>query len=107
MLPTILAQPLFSANRVVQIRADVPEEFDCVLGMQFFVDVQPEIDWKRRCFKDDVTVGATTTETSTPVTSQDWLMAPGFTMLWTAKDHPLPAVFPVEPPYQKHGWRME
>lgn len=44
---------------------DIPDEFDCVLGMPFFVDVQPEIDWKRRCFKNGVSVGASGAETST------------------------------------------
>ncbi|GMF57150.1 unnamed protein product [Phytophthora fragariaefolia] len=34
--------------------------------MPFFVDVQPEIDWKRRCFKLDDSVGASAVETSTP-----------------------------------------
>ncbi|GMF16028.1 unnamed protein product [Phytophthora fragariaefolia] len=46
---------------------DIPEEFDCVLGMPYFVDVQPSIDWRRRCFKSDVQVGASTMEASTPL----------------------------------------
>ncbi|OWY93692.1 hypothetical protein PHMEG_00036820 [Phytophthora megakarya] len=36
--------------RCVVIVFNIPDEFDCVLGMPFFVDVQPDIDWKRRCF---------------------------------------------------------
>ncbi|EGZ28056.1 hypothetical protein PHYSODRAFT_446830, partial [Phytophthora sojae] len=32
----------------VAVVFDIPDEFDCVLGMPFFVDVQPEIGWKRR-----------------------------------------------------------
>ncbi|GMF38472.1 unnamed protein product [Phytophthora fragariaefolia] len=50
----------------VAVVFDIPDEFDCVLGMPFFVDVQPEIDWKRRCFKMDDSVGASAVETSTP-----------------------------------------
>lgn len=50
----------------VAVVFDIPDEFDCVLGMPFFVDVQPEIDWKRRCFKKDVSDGASTLEISTP-----------------------------------------
>ncbi|GMF44478.1 unnamed protein product [Phytophthora fragariaefolia] len=51
----------------VAVVFDIPEEFDCVLGMPYFVDGQPAIDWKRRCFKSDVQVGASTMETSTPL----------------------------------------
>ncbi|GMF28563.1 unnamed protein product [Phytophthora fragariaefolia] len=29
----------------VAVVFDIPEEFDCVLGMPYFVDVQPAIDW--------------------------------------------------------------
>ncbi|POM81917.1 Hypothetical protein PHPALM_56 [Phytophthora palmivora] len=50
----------------VAVVFDIPEEFDCVLGMPFFVDVQPDIDWKRRCFKKDVSDGASTIKSSTP-----------------------------------------
>ncbi|GMF53574.1 unnamed protein product [Phytophthora fragariaefolia] len=51
----------------VAVVFDIPEEFDCVLGMPYFVDVQSAIDWKRRCIKSDVQVGASTMETSTPL----------------------------------------
>ncbi|GMF46618.1 unnamed protein product [Phytophthora fragariaefolia] len=50
----------------VAVVFDIPDEFDCVLGMPFFVDVRPEIDWKRRCFKMDDSVGSSAVETSTP-----------------------------------------
>ncbi|KAG2888211.1 hypothetical protein PC114_g18478 [Phytophthora cactorum] len=50
----------------VAVIFDIPDEFDCVLGMPFFVDVQPDIDWKRRCFKIDVSGGDSAMETSTP-----------------------------------------
>ncbi|ETN03936.1 hypothetical protein PPTG_15252 [Phytophthora nicotianae INRA-310] len=44
----------------------IPEKFDCVLGMPFFVDVHPDIDRKNRCFKEYVSNGASTTDISTP-----------------------------------------
>ncbi|KAG4061544.1 hypothetical protein PC123_g3621 [Phytophthora cactorum] len=51
----------------VAVVFDIPDEFDCVLGMPFFVDVQPDIDWKRRCFKIDVSGGGDSAmKTSTP-----------------------------------------
>ncbi|GMG15837.1 unnamed protein product [Phytophthora fragariaefolia] len=50
----------------VAVVFDIPDEFDCVLGMPFFVDVQPEIDWKRQCFKMGDSVGSSAVETSTP-----------------------------------------
>ncbi|KAG3230644.1 hypothetical protein PI124_g24258 [Phytophthora idaei] len=50
----------------VAVVFDIPDEFDCVLGMPFIVDVQPDIDWKRRCFKIDVSGGDSAMETSTP-----------------------------------------
>ncbi|GMF18457.1 unnamed protein product [Phytophthora fragariaefolia] len=51
----------------VAVVFDIPEEFDCVLAMPYFVDVQPAIDWKRRCFKRDVQVRASPMKTSTPL----------------------------------------
>ncbi|GMF15818.1 unnamed protein product [Phytophthora lilii] len=50
----------------VAVVFDIPEEFDCVLGMSVFVDVQPDIDWRRRCFKNNVSAGASAVETPTP-----------------------------------------
>ncbi|KAG2938032.1 hypothetical protein PC115_g3917 [Phytophthora cactorum] len=51
----------------VAVVFDIPDEFDCVLGMPFFVDVQPDIDLKRRCFKIDVSGGGDSAmKTSTP-----------------------------------------
>ncbi|GMF19774.1 unnamed protein product [Phytophthora fragariaefolia] len=50
----------------VTVVFDIPDEFDCVLEMPVSVDVQPEIGWKRRCFKMDDSVGASAVETSTP-----------------------------------------
>ncbi|GMF18111.1 unnamed protein product [Phytophthora lilii] len=55
-----------SNYQCVAVVFDIPDEFDCVLGMPFFVDVQPNVDWKRRCFKDDESSGASTADTSTP-----------------------------------------
>ncbi|GMF35531.1 unnamed protein product [Phytophthora fragariaefolia] len=49
----------------VAVVFDIPDEFDCVLGMPSFVNVQPNIDWKRRCFKDDDSSGPSTRDTST------------------------------------------
>ncbi|POM64578.1 Hypothetical protein PHPALM_19875 [Phytophthora palmivora] len=48
----------------VAVVFDIPDEFDCALRMPFFVDEQPEIDGKRRCFKMDDSVGASAVETS-------------------------------------------
>ncbi|ETP10967.1 hypothetical protein F441_13493 [Phytophthora nicotianae CJ01A1] len=50
----------------VAVVFDIPEEFDCVLGMTFFVNVHPDIDWKNRCFKVCVSDGASTADISTP-----------------------------------------
>ncbi|KAG3233109.1 hypothetical protein PI124_g21811 [Phytophthora idaei] len=50
----------------VAVVFDIPDEFGCVLGMPFFVDVQPDIDWKHRCFKINVSGGDSAMETSTP-----------------------------------------
>ncbi|GMF31381.1 unnamed protein product [Phytophthora fragariaefolia] len=50
----------------VAVVFNTPYEFDCILGMPFFVDVQTSIDWKRRCFTDDDSSGTSATETSTP-----------------------------------------
>ncbi|GMF51055.1 unnamed protein product [Phytophthora fragariaefolia] len=44
---------------------NIPDEFDRVLGMPFFVDVQPNIDWKHRCFKNDDFRGDSAMNTST------------------------------------------
>ncbi|POM81824.1 LOW QUALITY PROTEIN: Hypothetical protein PHPALM_149 [Phytophthora palmivora] len=52
-------------HRVVVV-FDISEEFDCGLGMSFFVDVQSDIDWKRRCFKKGVLDGASGINSSTP-----------------------------------------
>ena len=32
----------------VAIVFDIPDDFDCILGMPFFEDTQPDIDWKAR-----------------------------------------------------------
>ncbi|ETM32674.1 hypothetical protein L914_19978, partial [Phytophthora nicotianae] len=50
----------------VAVVFDIPEEFDGVLGMPFFVDIHPDIDWKNRCFKVCVSDGASTADISTP-----------------------------------------
>ncbi|GMF11563.1 unnamed protein product [Phytophthora lilii] len=50
----------------VAVVFNLPDEFDCVLGMPFFMDVQPNVDWKRRSSKDDEFSGASTVDTSTP-----------------------------------------
>ncbi|ETP30413.1 hypothetical protein F442_20596 [Phytophthora nicotianae P10297] len=50
----------------VAVVFDIPEEFDGVLGMPFFVDIHPDIDWKNRCIKVCVSDGASTADISTP-----------------------------------------
>ncbi|ETI32387.1 hypothetical protein F443_20800 [Phytophthora nicotianae P1569] len=50
----------------VAVVFDIPEEFDGVLGMPFFVDIHPDIDWKNRCIKVCVSDGASTAGISTP-----------------------------------------
>ncbi|GMF47048.1 unnamed protein product [Phytophthora fragariaefolia] len=51
--------------RCVVVVFNTPDEFDCILGMPFFVDVQPNIDWKHECFMNDDSGGASAIDNST------------------------------------------
>ncbi|GMF42245.1 unnamed protein product [Phytophthora fragariaefolia] len=49
----------------VAVVFNTPNEFEYVLGIPFFVNVQPNIDWKHRCFKGDDSRGDSAMDTST------------------------------------------
>ncbi|KAG6616287.1 Retrovirus Polyprotein [Phytophthora cinnamomi] len=44
----IQASGLDDAYRCVAVVYQIPDEFDCILGIPFFEDMQPQIDWRSR-----------------------------------------------------------
>lgn len=44
----ILVAGIDEAYECVAVVYAIPEEFDCILGIPFFEDMQPQIDWRRR-----------------------------------------------------------
>ncbi|EGZ13677.1 hypothetical protein PHYSODRAFT_513131, partial [Phytophthora sojae] len=48
LLIEILASRLDDAYKCVAVVYPIPDEFDCILGIPFFEDMQPHIDWRGR-----------------------------------------------------------
>ncbi|KAK1931439.1 hypothetical protein P3T76_013195 [Phytophthora citrophthora] len=45
---SIMVSGLKEAYECAAVVYPIPEEFDCILGIPFFEDMQPQIDWRRR-----------------------------------------------------------
>ncbi|KAG2771645.1 hypothetical protein PC129_g22170 [Phytophthora cactorum] len=44
----IMVSGIQDAYKCVAVVCTIPDEFDCIPGIPFFEDVQPQIDWRRR-----------------------------------------------------------
>ncbi|RAW20075.1 hypothetical protein PC110_g23483 [Phytophthora cactorum] len=47
----IMLTRLSETYKCVAVVYAIPEEFDCILGIPFFEDMQPQIDWRGRQIK--------------------------------------------------------
>ncbi|KAG2780539.1 hypothetical protein PC129_g18355 [Phytophthora cactorum] len=48
----IMVSGIQDAYKYVAVVNAIPDEFDCILGIPLFEDVQPQIDWRGRRIKE-------------------------------------------------------
>ncbi|KAE8984588.1 hypothetical protein PF011_g20719 [Phytophthora fragariae] len=51
----ILVSGLHDVYKCVAVVYAIPDEFDCILGIPFFEDIQPQVDWRSRRIEGTIT----------------------------------------------------